>query len=589
MSRFLYLAEITAYVPALVSPANPTGTTVLRVASGLGYVTGSGAAPANTYYDARIKQPVDISRSMFDTASTRGLSRIGYGDLILDNLDGALDDWIDYGFDGRNVTLYRADLEKTPAPQYSVDFTVAFYGTMELAEFANDVVTIKLRDRQYELKAPLQTTKYAGTNALPNGLEGVATDLKGKPKPICLGAPLNVPALCANTSRLIYQVHDGAVADIVAVYDRGVSLTRGADYVSQVDMETTAPSAANYRVWPAGGYFRLGSSPAGLVTCDPVEGSTAADRTAAQIFSRLLNRAAAANPNTASKGLSLLTTDTGLTLVTDTGVSIQVSSEVSDADLIALDAANSSVLGYWTDAETTVGAVCDLVMGSVGAWWGVDLTGVFRAKVFTTPSGTAVARITPNDLIKPLVRLAVNDPERGIPIYRSTVRWGRIYAVQSTDLAAATSDARRAVVTQEWRESVSTDLTVQASHLFATELVEDSLLTVEANAIAESSRRLTLRKNQYDLFEAIVPMDATFGVVDLGDVVELAHPRYALSLTGTDSGPLFRVLDVVPNAQANTVTLTLWGRTTRPRNLATNGGTLLVTDTGAYLVTAVAA
>jgi hypothetical protein len=320
-----------------------------------------------------------------------------------------------------------------------------------------------------------------------------------------------------------------------------------------------------------------------------VEGSTAADRTAAQIFSRLLNRAAAANPNTASKGLSLLTTDTGLTLVTDTGVSIQVSSEVSDADLIALDAANSSVLGYWTDAETTVGAVCDLVMGSVGAWWGVDLTGVFRAKVFTTPSGTAVARITANDLIKPLVRLAVNDPERGIPIYRSTVRWGRIYAVQSTDLAAATSDARRAVVTQEWRESVSTDLTIQASHLFATELVEDSLLTVEANAIAESSRRLALRKNQYDLFEAVVPMDATFGAVDLGDAVELAHPRYALSVTGTDSGPLFRVLDVVPNAQANTVTLTLWGRTTRPRNLATNGGALFLTDTGAYLVTAVAA
>jgi hypothetical protein len=70
---------------------------------------------------------------------------------------------------------------------------------------------------------PLQTTKYAGSNVLPAGREGVE-DLKGKPKPVCLGSVFNIAPPCVNTSKLIYQVNDGAVASISAIRDRGVPL-----------------------------------------------------------------------------------------------------------------------------------------------------------------------------------------------------------------------------------------------------------------------------------------------------------------------------------------------------------------------------
>jgi hypothetical protein len=58
---------------------------------------------------------------------------------------------------------------------------------MARADFSWSQLTISLRDRQAELNAPLQTVTYAGNNVLPSGLEGVATDIKGKEKPRLYG------------------------------------------------------------------------------------------------------------------------------------------------------------------------------------------------------------------------------------------------------------------------------------------------------------------------------------------------------------------------------------------------------------------
>mgnify|MGYP001202491519 CR=1 FL=1 len=214
MADVLYLAEL------VVTGAGGAGTTTLRYASGNGHVTGPAETPANTWYDARITQPINITRNLFSRGKTSGQSQMGYGDLVLMNPDGGLDGLLEYGFDGQVVTIRRG----TVGAAYPSGFPTIFSGTMEQAEAVGDTLVVRIRDRQLDLDRPLQSEKYAGNNVLPNGLEGVAGDIKDKHKPVCLGQVQNVPAVCVNTSKLIYQVADGAIKSLDAVYDRGAAL-----------------------------------------------------------------------------------------------------------------------------------------------------------------------------------------------------------------------------------------------------------------------------------------------------------------------------------------------------------------------------
>ena len=86
------------------------------------------------------------------------------------------------------------------------------------------------------------------------------------------------------------------------MYDGGVALTSGAAYASQADMETTAPSVGQYRVWinASGSYFRLGSSPVYQITAD-VTAHSAANSTTAQILKAMALAAGIA----LAQGLSL--------------------------------------------------------------------------------------------------------------------------------------------------------------------------------------------------------------------------------------------------------------------------------------------
>jgi hypothetical protein len=574
----ILLAEITAWLPSGV-------TTVLRY-SNTGYTTSPASTPASTFYDARISQAVDVARTMFAGGSTQGQSRIGVGDLLLLNGDGELDALQRYAFDGRSLIVRRSTVLN---PVYPDDFTTVFAGTMQgLPEMTPDTVRFKTRDLLYGLTLPLQTNKFAGSNILPNGLEGVSTDLQGKPKPICFGSVINVPAPCVNTSKLTYQVNDGAVSSIPTVYDRGATITAGADFATSALLQAASPGAGTYITCLAEGYFRLGSAPSGLVTADVIQGAAASDRTAAQIFLALITRANISNPFVTPQGLYTRVTTTGATRTTTTAATRIEYAVVSSADLVALDAANSSVLGYWTMTDTRLMDVCSDVANSVGAWWGVDQSGTFRIKQFTAPSGSAVASITANDMKLPLARITTTDPAQGLPVFRTSVQWGRSYAVQPSDLAGGVGDARRAVIAQEWRVAVSSDTTIQTSNLLSPETVEDSLLTTLADAQAEADRRLAIRKVQRDRYEIVIELNKDTQSIDIGDVIELVHPRFGLSVVGSSAGSLFRVIDVSPNAKSNEVRLSVWGRSTS-RNRVTVDGPYRLTTTGAYRVTTVAA
>lgn len=518
----IWLAHVTCYDPAL------PGTRVMYFSS-QGYTTGAGGIPpggaAYTAYDPRIKQPALMRRDCFDQGTTGGASRVGYGALELVNLDGGLDGLADVGLDGQPIEIILGVV--LPDSGGVPTWTTALRGTMEQPEIGWDKVTVLLRDRQAELAAkPLSANSYGGSNSLPNGIDGVA-DLKGKTKPVALGQVFNAAPPCVNTSKLCYQVNDGAVADIPAVYDRAVALTKGADYATNALLLAAAPGAGTYATCFAEGLFRLGSSPAGQVTADIKQGAAAGNRTAAQLAKAIV-----------------------------IGAGGVASGDVTAADITALDAANSAEVGLWSaagGAETCQQAL-DAICNSVGAWWGFDRLGKFRFARLEAPGGTPVAEIGTADIIR-IDRVATRDAGRGVPAWKARLNYRRYWTVQASDLAGAVTDARRGDLAQEWRSVESSDSAVKTRHPLAPVLDWDSLLIDGTAAQAECDRRLTLYKAERARYEARIALDTDLvGVVDLGAVVRLTVPRF-----GMGAGKLLRVIGLRPDLRLRLLDLTLWG------------------------------
>src|SRR5690606_16385768 len=86
-------------------------------------------------------------------------------------------------------------------------------------------------------------------------------------KPLCYGRVLNVTPVFVNSSNLAYQAHDGPVEDIDQVYDNGVVLVFDTDKTGSEFDSYTVPSG-KYATDISRGLFKLGSLPAGMITCD---------------------------------------------------------------------------------------------------------------------------------------------------------------------------------------------------------------------------------------------------------------------------------------------------------------------------------
>jgi hypothetical protein len=269
----IYLVEITS--------TDGTTLTVNRYCTGVGYMSLPGDTPPNTFYDPRVLQPGLFSQSMFAPGTTGGSSSGGYGEIVLDNVDGKLDTLIDAGFDGQPCLVKRGH----PGQPLST-FAVVLTGTVEQITPSWNDVKFRMKDLSADLNVPFQPHLYGGSNVLPDGIDG-GPELLGKQKPRLSGQCDNVSPVFINTSKLTYQINDGPVYSIPKVYDMGVELTPGNNYATHALLHAATPAVASFDTCLVEGLFRLGSNPAGQVTCDVLEGATAADRTVGQIIKRL--------------------------------------------------------------------------------------------------------------------------------------------------------------------------------------------------------------------------------------------------------------------------------------------------------------
>lgn len=294
--------------------------------------------------------------------------------------------------------------------------------------------------------------------------------------------------------------------------------------VTALQDDAQAPMPGRFKTYLAGGYFRLGSTPAGVVTADIAQGTAAANRTAAQLFTVALTK-------------------------------IGFGGTWSTSDITALDAANASVCGLWWADDRSIADILDQLAASVGAWWGVDRTGTYRIKQLLAPSGTAVMNFTANDLLKPPARVALGaDETRGLPQWRTTLLCQHNYTVQTTGLAAGVSDTRRGLLAVADQEASVEDALVRELYVNPPVVRETTLLQSMTNALTEARRRQVMRGILRHRYELLVQLDDDTDTLDLGDVVSLTHSRYSLS-----AGALFRIIGIVHDFRRNTVLLTVWG------------------------------
>ena len=481
-----YLAEIVAYDIA--------GTAVVTIrVSDHGLVTGASDTPAHTLYEARIIEPMSFQRSMFQSGKVGGLSRTNFGQLVLNNADAGLDALAGYAFDGRAITI-KVGAATDAFSAYSTIFT----GTADSIEFDDTVVRVRLRDLQLLFDAVVQGTLYAGTGGTDGG-----DDLKGKPKPLTFGAVKNISPVRVDPANAIYQVHDGQIEAISAVYDNGATV-----------------SASDYTTDLTNGRFTLDSASTGQITCD-VQGS----KTGGTYVSSVANI------------IERIVKDFG-------GLT---SGDLDASSFTALQSANSSVVGIFLRTPTRIQPVLDALANSIGAFFGFSRAGKFIVGRVDAPASSADETYTEKEILE------INRLATAIPPFRTVVRHTLNNTVQRSDrLASGVTAARRAFLEEQFREEVVTDTAVQTKHLEAGVLAVATLLTVAANAATEATRLQALYGTERDVYRVKLKIQPF--ARDLNDTVEIKFPRYSL-----DSGKKFRVVGLTENAARNEVDLELWG------------------------------
>lgn len=512
----MILAEITAAV-------DDAGTLKTFYVASDSYRTKPSDVPSNENFVNALSDPGSLGVSVYRDSQTGGYGSLEVGQLKLVN-DGRFDPWIDYGFDGQSLRLR---LHKPGVAHASMP--ALFTGTVDgPPEITRDSLTLRLRDKAYVLEVPANPNVYGGGNIPPAGVDGLSIDLKGKRKARCYGHVLNMSPEEVNTSLYIYQVHDGAVADIPAVYARGAPVTKGANYATNALLQAATVTAGTYATCFAEGYFRLGGDPLGVVTADVLEGAGAADRSAAQIIKRLALAA-------------------GLT-----------AAEISAADIIALDSLQSVPVGIHIEGETTAREAISKVAESIGAYAVFDTLGVLRMGRLSEPGGTPFMSLSESQVLD-IQRIAQRDGD--LPNWEVYLNHTPNWTLQATDLAGTVSTDRRAFLRDQYRRAYDKAASVKLKHKLSPGITANSFLidlTNEADgpAQAEARRLLALYRVRRDLLEVSVHLDVLrkLGVPPLMSIIQLMTPRPAIT-----PGKLFWVLGFRLELRRKRVTLLLWG------------------------------
>jgi len=407
------------------------------------------AGPYNTPYDDVLASDIAFSRRL--SGALTGRSSVSRGDLTLYN-DGSLDAWLGFWFDGQPARLYLG------SPVWSRDeFRLIFKGASSGVRTARNSMVLGLRDGSIALDREFDRSVIgSGPNAQTRS-------------PLSFGRIFNASPVLVDTANHIYQVHDGALTDVLEVRDRGVV----------VPVDKDLPN----------GRFSLQAAPAGEITCDIV---AAGSLTAVGVAEDILTRA---------------------------GV-------FDRAGLTELEVAAPFEVGLYVDKDLKFLVAMDQVLGAVGAYWFFDRFGVFTVGRMAEPVGLPDLHLVDDDI--DLRGLSVKREFK--PLSSVVLGYRKNHKVQ-TSLAGSLTEsdidlyARAHTVAES--ESASVGVQYPGADSGA-ELV--TLLANESDCSAEAGRRLGFVSVPRRVFE--IKARAAAFASELGDLGLVEYPGFGFESGG---------------------------------------------------------
>lgn len=447
----------------------------------------------STRFVQAVSQPMDYRRAL--SALTRGRRAApAFGTVVLVSDGGDLDTLLtDYAWDDRPVEVRAGGL----GWPWAALRTVLSGRITDCTGDARRIV-LGIADPAERLRKPLQANSYAGTGGLEGGPE-----LKGRPKPLCFGQVANLEPVPVDPANLKYQVHDGPIAGVDAVYVNGSAWS-----------VNPSPGPGQYAADLSSGIVTLGGSapPQGIVTAD-VRGDAAGtyvDSTAL-IVDRLLRQRAG----------------------------------YGDADMGGLSAPAGTIGVYFRDPVTAEAAI-DRIAEGTGCWAGWSREGRFGLRMLGQ-IGTAKGRLGNGDLLD--LACAAAPP----PVWKVSVGFRRTWRVlNDNEVAGAVSAAERARLTAEQGFSLAEDPAVQVLSPNAAEMTVPGLFAEAADAQALAEHLLAWYGRPLRAWS--LPVRGRLHDFDVGDAVTLTHPRF-----GFDAGADLFIDEIREDAARGAVTLVALG------------------------------
>ena len=366
-----------------------------------------------------------------ESISLNGGSSISFGDISIDNTDGAFDNWLSHVWSGTSVTVKIGDVRWPES-----DFRDILIGSIEdIFSSRASTLNLKIRDKLQQLNVEITDVTLGGS-----------TNNKNEILPLCFGEAFNVEPLLSNPATLEYTVHNGPIERIIEVRDNGVPVGITEDL--------------------ANGKFTLLASPVGLITAS-VQGHKPAvwESTITGIVQRLVIDYGEAS--------SKFTTG-----------------DIDAANFNAFAASNTQPIGAYVESRGNLLALCQELASSVGATLAMTRLGKLQIIQIDTLGSGAPYPIDESLIIENTLSIASK-----IPVKSShKIAYARRYTVQDS-LETGIPVEHKDIYATEWSTVTKQDAAVKALYKQTSNPVqkETNLLNL-VTAENEATRLLNLFK-----------------------------------------------------------------------------------------------
>lgn len=496
------------------------------------YRTAPDHTPPNQNFLARLESSdTSISLASSDSLARRGARSASVVRLL--NNDGRLDQWLDGSYEWEGGAI--AQLVGGDTWDYSTFKPIIPAGIINTKNRTEKWVELNIGLALADFEEPLQSDLYVLSEGsiqdsddayiLDSDDEPIDTtdiqatlidSLVGSPKPLVWGWVRNMaPRLIATNyganGYSVYQINNGAIEELVTVYEGGLPMEEGTDYIVNTEAGT----------------FELISRPVATITCE-VKGS---------IYVNNPGGHSIYHEDAASIAKQILIQQVGLVDM----------SEVDTDAFTAYSAKFSQVAGYAATEEITRGEALDFLFGPVG-WWATT----FPGDKITCGWLRDTAEWSPTTTLNSDSHIAsMSNPRSEAPAWRTRLAYGRNYA-RVSDLLGAADEEVRDWIQRDWSVSIGAEVpeanrVPQSRDLppFETPFLEEPSVALEAFVLAI----FDTRREVYEIRLARVPQ-----LLWLGDIPNVVYPRW-----GFDSGQKLYVIGSRVNPAARDFRLTAWG------------------------------